>query len=374
MSTTIDSTANFQRHADLPPPITSVGALGWLRQNLLSSPFNTALTLLALYLLYLLLPPVIGWAFLQADWIGTTRADCASGGACWVFIQVRLNQFLYGFYPEAELWRIQLAAGLLVLAAAPLFVKRFPWKRWLVAFLVLVYPVVAFYLFVGDRFGLAHVPTDKWGGLTLTLVLSLVAMVFSLPLGILLALGRRSTTMPLVKALCVSFIECWRGVPQITMLFMASVMLPLFMPEGANVDKLLRALIGLSLFWSAYMAEAVRGGLQGVAKGQYEAADALGLSYPKAMALVILPQAMKLAIPAIVNTFIALFKNTSLVLIIGLFDLLGSIDAAKRDADWLGYVTEGYVFAAFLYWIFCFGMSRYSQRLEEKLHTGHKRK
>jgi general L-amino acid transport system permease protein len=365
--------AEFQKHADLPPPMTSVGVLGWLRQNLFSSPLNAVLTLVAMYLLYITLVPTIEWAFIKADWIGRTRVDCDSGGACWVFVGTRLNQFLYGFYPAAQQWRVNLAIGLLIVLILPLFTRRFPWKGWLGVFILAVYPVIAFYLFVGGRFGLTHVETDQWGGLMLTLVISAVGMVVALPLGILLALGRRSTKMPVVKSLCVVFIEFWRGVPLITVLFMSSVMLPLFLPQGMNFDKLMRALIGVTLFEAAYMAEVVRGGLQGIPKGQHEAADALGLSYPKTMGLVILPQALKLVIPGIVNTFIALFKDTSLVLIIGLFDLLGAIQSATKDAAWGQVATEGYVFAALIFWMFCFGMSRYSQALERKLSTGHKR-
>lgn len=362
-----------QSRADLPPPVAEAGALGWLRHNLFSSPANTVLTLIGVYLLYLIVPPIVSWAFLDANWRGSGPEDCTSAGACWVFVGVRLNQFLYGFYPAAQQWRVDLAIGLLVVLMVPLFIGRFPRKGWLAAFILLAYPVIAYYLFVGGRFGLQYVPTDRWGGLMLTLVISAVGMVAALPLGILFALGRRSTNMPVVKALCVAFIELWRGVPLITVLFMSSVMLPLFLPEGVGFDKLLRALIGVVLFETAYMAEVIRGGLQGIPKGQYEAADSLGLNYPKKMALVILPQALKLVIPGVVNTFIALFKDTSLVLIIGLFDLLGAVQAAVKDPRWGQVATEGYVFAALVFWMFCFSMSRYSQALERKLSTGHKR-
>lgn len=358
------------RHPELPPPVTHTGVLGWLRANLFSSPLNGLLTLLALYLLYRLLPPLVQWAFIDADWHGQSGVDCSRAGACWAFVGARLNQFLYGFYPQAEQWRINLAGGLLVALAGPLLLPRLPGKRWLLGALLLVYPVVALQLLSGGRFGLAHVETSRWGGLSLTLVIALVGMVAALPLGVLLALGRRAGDMPVLQALCVAFIEFIRGVPLITVLFMSSVMLPFFLPTGLNFDKLLRALIGVALFASAYMAEVIRGGLQGVAKGQYEAAAALGLGYWRATLLVVLPQAITLVIPGIVNTFIGLFKDTSLVLIIGLFDLLGSIQAANADANWLGFSTEGYVFAACIYWVFCFGMSRYSQRLELRLDKG----
>lgn len=359
-------------HPDLPPPVTSVGVIGWLRGNLFSSWPNSLLTLASLYLLYLSIPPLVEWALIKADWVGQTREACDSGGACWVFVGVRLNQFMYGLYPESEYWRINLAGVLLVLLMIPLFIKRFTKKLWLGLFILFGYPVIAFYLFSGGVFGLEYVETSRWGGLALTLVLSSVGMVASLPLGILLALGRRSN-MPIVKSLSVVFIEFWRGVPLITVLFMSSVMLPLFVPEGTYFDKLLRAMIGISLFQSAYMAEVVRSGLQAIPKGQYEAAQALGLSYWKSMGLIILPQALKLVIPGIVNTFIALFKDTTLVLIIGLFDMLAMIQAALADPNWLGYAVEGLLFAAFVYWVFCFGMSRYSLALERKLHTGHAR-
>jgi general L-amino acid transport system permease protein len=359
-------------HPSLAPPATAVGVIGWMRQNLFSSWANSLLTLLGLYLVYTIFTPIIEWAFVNANWSGSSREACTSGGACWVFVAARFQQFMYGFYPEGDYWRVNLAAGLLVFVLAWLMIPPIPHKRIAAVLALVVFPVVAFILLSGGVFGLEHVETSKWGGLTLTLVLALVGMVAALPLGILLALGRRSQ-MPVVRTLCVAFIELWRGVPLITVLFMSSVMLPLFLPEGVNFDKLLRALIGIALFQSAYMAEVVRGGLQAIPKGQYEAADALGLNYAKKMGLVVLPQALKLVIPGIVNTFIALFKDTSLVLIIGLFDLLEVIKSALADPNWLGFAIEGYVFAALVYWIFCFGMSRYSQFLERKLHTGHKR-
>jgi len=359
-------------HPDLPPPLINVGLIGWLRTNLFSSWANALLTLVSMYLLYLMIPPLIDWAFIKADWVGDSREACDSGGACWVFVGVRMDQFMYGLYPASEYWRINLAGVLLVALMVPLFIKQFPWKPWLGLFIVVGYPIIVFMLFSGGVFGLEYVETSRWGGLTLTLVLSSVGMAASLPLGILLALGRRST-MPIVKSVSVVFIEFWRGVPLITVLFMSSVMLPLFLPEGTHFDKLLRAMIGIALFQSAYMAEVVRGGLAAIPKGQYEAAQALGLSFWQSTGLIILPQALKMVIPGIVNTFIALFKDTTLVLIIGLFDMLAMIQAGLADPNWLGYAIEGLMFAALVYWIFCFGMSRYSMALERKLHTGHKR-
>ncbi len=356
---------------DLPPPSMSVGVQGWLREHLFSNWFNTALTFLALYLIWLIVPPVIQWVFLDATWSGSTREDCTPGGACWVFIQSRFSQFMYGFYPSELRWRVDLTVLAAILGAVPIFVRAMP-KRWIYAIgYLLVYPWLAFWLMYGGL-GLEIVETSQWGGLMLTLVIAVVGIAGAMPLGILLALGRRSH-MPAIRVLCVTFIEFWRGVPLITVLFMSSVMLPLFLPEQVSFDKLLRALIAVTLFEAAYIAEVVRGGLQAIPKGQYEAAGALGLGYWRTMGLVILPQALKLVIPGIVNTFIALFKDTSLVIIIGLFDLFNSIHQATVDPAWLGFATEGYVFAAAVYWIFCFGMSRYSMRLERRLHTGHKR-
>lgn len=356
---------------DLPPPPSSVGAWAWVRGNLFSSVGNTILTLLGLYIVWLIIPPVVNWAFLNATWSGTTRADCAPGGACWVFIKERFGQFMYGFYPGDQRWRVDLTVVLAVVGAIPLFLDRFKHKARYGLALLVIYPLVAFWLLYGG-FGLRVVPSSEWGGLMLTVVIAAVGIVGALPLGILLALGRRSK-LPAIKVICVTMIEFWRGIPLITVLFLSSVMLPLFLPDGMNLDKLLRAIVMVIVFEAAYIAEVVRGGMQAIPKGQYEAAAAMGLGYWRTMGLVILPQALKLVIPGIVNTFIALFKDSSLVIIIGLFDLLNSIKRATSDPAWLGMSTEGYVFAALVYWIFCFAMSSYSARLERKLNTGHKR-
>ncbi|MCG6873091.1 MAG: amino acid ABC transporter permease [Gammaproteobacteria bacterium] len=345
--------------------------MNWLRNNLFNSPLNSLLTLASLGLLWLLLPPLVGWALVDADFHGSSRADCGSGGACWVFVINRLDQFLYGLYPLEQRWRVNcvlLAPLLFIVLARSRRAGRI--RNWAAA--IGLFIVVATWLLHGG-WGLPVVETTRWGGLMLTLVVAAVGMACSLPLGILLALGRQSE-LPVVRAVCVAFIEFWRGVPLITVLFMASVMLPLFLPEGVSFDKLLRALIGVTLFESAYMAEVVRGGLQAIPRGQYEAAAAIGLGYWRRMGLVVLPQALRLVIPGIVNTFIALFKDTTLVLIIGLFDLLGMVQAAIADPAWLGYSVEGYVFAAAVFWLFCFGMSRYSQALEARLdQTTHER-
>ncbi|WP_299441611.1 amino acid ABC transporter permease [uncultured Rhodospira sp.] len=364
----------FKPIAPRPPPRNAVGPLRWMRENLFSSPLNVILTLIGVYLIWLIVPPFIDWALLSADFTGTSADDCASDGACWVFIGRRFDFFIYGFYPDAERWRVDIMFVMLAAFLVPQFIPGFPaqGRKWLGIFGLTLFPVIAGALLLGGVFGLPFIETGKWGGLMLTLVLSYVGIVAALPIGTLLALGRRSS-MPVIRTICVTFIELWRGVPLISVLFMASVMLPLFLPEGVNFDKLLRALIGIVMFQSAYMAEVIRGGLQGIPKGQYEAASALGLGYWRSTALIILPQALKMVIPGIVNTFIALFKDTTLVLIIGLFDILGTVQAAIVDPAWGRVAVEGYVFAAFCFWIFCFGMSRYSQGLERKLHTGHQR-
>jgi len=361
----------FVPHPDLPPPIISTGIIGWARRNLFSSALNSLFTLAAIYLLYQVLPPIINWAILDANWVGDSRDACTEGGACWVFIKVRFVQFMFGFYPSSEYWRAITAFLLLGGLIGYLMISGLPKKSLVAGFTILAYPVIAFLLFYGGWFGLPVVETHLWGGLMLALILSSVGMFFALPFGIILALGRQSS-LPVAKGFSLVFIELWRGVPLITVLFMSSVMLPLFIPEDIRIDKLIRALVGISMFQSAYMAEVVRGGLQALPNGQKEAAEALGLSYWQTIGLIVLPQALKTVIPGIVNTFIELFKDTSLVMIIGLFDLLSIVQSSFTDAKWLGFSVEGYVFAGLVYWIFCFAMSRYSMHLEKKLHTGHK--
>lgn len=351
-----------------PPPLSTRGWIGWLRENLFSSPFNAALTIGALYVLYLFVPPLVEWAFVEAIWTGASNEACKGhDGACWAIVSARFGQFIYGFYPEAERWRADLVFILFCINVAPILSDRLPGRTFAALFIVSGFPIVAGLILFGSV-GLESVPTDKWGGLLLTLVLATVSILFSLPLGILLALGRRSE-MPIVSTFSIAFIELGRAVPLITVLFMASFMLPLFLPEGVNFNELLRALIGVTLFASAYMAEVVRGGLQALDKGQTEAAQALGLTYWQSMRLIILPQALKIVIPGIVNTFISLFKDTSLVSIIGLFDLLLVAKASVTDPKWLGLEHEAYIFTALLYFVFCFSMSRYSLWLEGKLDT-----
>ncbi len=361
-----------QFQPDLPPPSNTTGVMGWMFKNLFSNATNSLLTIVIGILAVQGIWAVIDWALIKADWVGITSDACSRDGACWVFIKVRFDQFMFGFYPEAELWRPKLFYTTLAVLVALLAYSKTPKRSWVFLFAITVYPIAIGGLLDGSMFGLEVVETHKWGGLLVTLIIALVGIVVSLPIGVLLALGRRST-MPVIRSLSTVYIEVWRGVPLITVLFMASVMLPLFMSEGSETNKLVRALIGVVMFSAAYMAEVVRGGLQAIPKGQYEAADALGLSYSKKIALVIMPQALKITIPSIVNTFIGLFKDTSLVLIIGMFDVLGIGQSANTDPEWLGFSTESYVFVALVFWVFCFGMSRYSIWLENKLHTGHKR-
>lgn len=361
------------------------GPGAWARRNLFATPADSALTIIGLLLIAFILPPFFNWAFVNAAWTGTDRSACATvaqggaqpdgwSGACWAFVNAKFMQFMLGRYPDAERWRPILTAILFVALLVPLLVPSVPRKALNAVLFFFVFPIVAFILLTGGWFGLKPVETPLWGGLMVTLVLSFVGIAVSLPLGIVLALGRRSN-MPIVKMLSVVFIETVRGVPLVTVLFMASVMLPLFLPAGVSFDKLLRALVGVALFASAYMAEVIRGGLQAIPKGQYEGADSLGLGYWQKMTLIVLPQALKLVIPGIVNTFIGLFKDTSLVYIIGMFDLLGIVRQNFSDAAWASAQTpiSGLIFAAFVFWIFCFGMSRYSIFMERRLDTGHKR-
>ncbi len=351
------------------PPLGERGAIAWVRHRLLSSPFNIVFTILGISVLAMIIPPFVKWAIVDANFIGHAKADCTGDGACWVFVAEKLKMFIYGFYPEAELWRAKLTIGLAIMT---LIVLKYTRLRWFKIGMIVALPIAAVILLHGSTLlGLPIVETSKWGGLLLTLVISTVGIVVSFPIGVLLALGRQSR-LPIIKTLSVFYIELIRGVPLITVLFMASVILPLFFPEGINFDKLVRALIGITFFEAAYIAENIRGGLQAIPKGQYEAADALGLGYWQKMRLVILPQAIKVAIPNLVGSFISLFKDTSLVMIIGLFDLLAMVQLTANDRDWLGMETEGYVFVAFVFWIFTFSMSFFSKRLEKKLDTNNR--
>jgi general L-amino acid transport system permease protein len=499
------------------PPLSQAGLWAWLQKNFFASIPDTVLTIIGLIILALILPPLIRWGLIEAQWTGADRSVCSTAaqggiqpdgwsGACWALVKVKFQTYMVGRYPVEERWRVVLTGLLFVALLVPLMIPRVPAKAFNAVLFFGVFPVIAFMLLIGaalpfgliglvgflvklffaivaglislifavpavlldvlfgsggpaggagdgirwigsyiawpfdyaaatvdavrgsseaflgavpslwiDLFvsavlilgvmawlgasqrtiglvavamnaaalalkltgldvGLPYVETALWGGLMVTLVLSFVGIAVSLPLGILLALGRRSK-LPIIKFICVTFIETVRGVPLITVLFMASFMLPLFVPPGVTFDKFLRALIGVALFASAYMAEVIRGGLQAIPRGQYEGADSLGLSYWQKTGLVILPQALKLVIPGIVNTFIGLFKDTSLVSIIGMFDLLGTVRQSFSDTAWISPQTpvSGLVFAGAVFWLFCFGMSRYSIYMERRLDTGHKR-
>lgn len=353
-----------------PAPVVSAGFGTWLRTHLFSTPVNSVISLVLLYAVVRSLWAVFSWALLNANWMGDSSAVCTSGGACWPFISTRIGQLVYGFYPEAERWRVGLAFIFWLVSIVWVLVPRMPKRMVVVPVALIAMPIINLILLRGGLFGLEPVLTRQWGGLMLTLTIATIGMLFAIPLGVLLALGRQSK-MPLLHGFCVVFIELWRGIPMITVLFTASTIFPLFMPHGsAEGDKLLRALIGIMMFWSAYFAEVVRAGLQAVPNGQVEAGKALCLGYWKRNALIVLPQALKLVIPGLVSTAIQLFKDTSLVTIIGLFDFLGVIKTGLTDSAWMGYAAEGYAFAALVYWIFCFSMSRYSLWLEKRVDTG----
>jgi general L-amino acid transport system permease protein len=421
----------------LPPPNLARGPVAWVRENLFSGPFNTILTLGSLYLIYRFLPPLVDFLFTNAVWSGQDRDVCRQEtaghvvGACWAFVRSRLNYFTYGSYPVAERWRVDGFFMLLAIGVVWLLWLKAPRRDLGALYFFWAFPIASFVLLTGGDsnfsqgfwaglailsilviagfgfmarmlgasvrsailvaggivaaidltlllleldWGLAHVPTNLWGGILVTMLVATVGIVFSLPFGILLALGRRSK-LPIVRMASVIFIEFVRGVPLITVLIMANTMLPLFLPDGLSVDRLLRPLIGVALFASAYMAEVVRGGLQAMPKGQYEGAMSLGLNYPQMMGFIILPQALRIVIPGIVNTFIGLFKDTSLVYVIGIFDLIKAIEASRVDPTWAAPTVSytGYIFAALFYFVFCWGMSRYSIGVERRLAAGQQR-
>jgi general L-amino acid transport system permease protein len=367
--------------APLPPPRSEAGLFGWMRQNLFSSPLNIALTIIFALLVVWIVPPLVKFLIVDAVWDGATRADCLARpdhpvmGACWAFVKDRINFFTYGFYPIDERWRVNTFFVLLALGVGWMAWLDAPYRKLGAIYFFILMPVASIVLLLGFPWlGLERVSTAQWGGILVTIVVAAVGIVASLPLGILLALGRRSQ-MPAVRLCSVVFIEFVRGVPLITVLFMASVMLPLFVPETWSPDKFLRALVGVALFSAAYMAEVVRAGLQAIPKGQIEAAAAVGLGYWRTMQLIVLPQALRITIPNIVNSTVALFKDTTLVFIVGIFDFLKTIEASRTDPTWATPVTSttGYAFAAILYLICCYGMSRYARMVETRLARGDKR-
>ncbi len=362
------------------PPVATTGILGWLRMNLFSTWVNSLISLFVLYILFQFVPWILNWTIFAADFkynfngeeiinreMCSRVLDPENGGACWAIIYVRFYQFMYGFYPREEVWRVNLSYIMLAVAVVPLLFDNFPFRKHFLKF-TYIFPVIAFFLLNGGL-GLESVSTNKWGGLLVTLVLGCTGIALAFPLGIILALGRRSN-LPVISMMCTLFIEFIRGVPLITLLFFGMVMLPLFLPEGIDMDGLARVLVAVTLFQSAYMAEVIRGGLQAIPQGQYEAARSIGLSYWQMNLKVVLPQAIRISIPSIVNTSIGLFKDTTLVIIVGLLDLLGIGRGALADTTWLGLAYEVYFFVSLVFFIFTFAMSRYSLYLEKKLKTG----
>jgi len=360
-----------------PPPTLSSSALAWAKANLFSS-IGSCLTTFAFIALGLwLLPSLIEWATTKAVWSAPDGVLCRQhqDGACWAFISAKLEYLRFGSYPISERWRINIVEGIGAALIVWLMWPNAPRRGWGALMFFAPYPVLAFVLLRGSpRLGLPIVDTLLWGGILVSLLTAVVGIVFSLPLGVLLALGRRSR-MPVVRTACVMFIELVRGVPFITILFMANTMLPLFVPESWTPDRLLRPLVGIALFSAAYMAEEVRGGLQLLGRGQYEGAMALGLNYPRMMALVVLPQALAMVIPGIVNNFIGLFMDTTLVSIVGVTDFLEAMNNAFKDPAWSGptIMATGYVFAGMFYFAVCYGMARYSAYVERLLAKGRKR-
>ncbi len=342
--------------------------LDLINKNINSNWFNSILTLLIVFVLIKSIPGLLNWTIFDANFVGTSKEECTGSGACWIFINVWFDRLIYGLYPNEQIWRINVAFIALIFTVGAAFFVPPKNKKYIIIFLLFVFPFILISLLSGGSFGLEKIPTNEWGGLALTFIVSIFAILFCFPVGMFLALGRRSSA-PVIRYSSIGFIEFWRGVPLITVLFMASVMFPMFLPDGTFLDKLIRVIIAITLFEAAYMAEVIRGGLQALPRGQYDAGKSLGMSYWKLHLLIILPQALKLIIPGIANTFLALVKDTPLILVVGLLELVGMIDMAKTNPDWLGFAAEGYLFAGLVFWIICYAMSRYSQNLEEKYKT-----
>jgi general L-amino acid transport system permease protein len=369
MSTPADA---FKPIAQRPPPVSNVGAVAWIRRNFFGDWLNTVMTLVVLALLALVLPPLFSWGVWHAV-AAPDNAACRAAhevGACWGVVAEKGRLILFGRYPFAEQWRPLSACVLLVALLVCSCLRPF-WKAWLAPLWVLVLGL--FYVLMrGGMLGLTPVETSNWGGLPLTLILSTVSLVVAFPLAVLVALGRRSN-LPAIRTICVLYVELVRGVPLISVLFMASFMFPLFMPQGTTIDVLLRVLVGMTLFTAAYLAEVVRGGLQALPKGQVEAAQSLGLGYWQTQRKIVLPQALRIVVPSIVNTFIGAFKDTSLVTIVSLYDLTGALQLALGDADWRKFFLEGQLFVAAVYLVACLAMSQYSRWVERQLFTGTRR-
>ena len=351
---------------------SGIKILDALNKNINTNNFNAALSLFIIFLLIFCIPPLLNWFIFDANISGNTKEACTGSGACWVYIKVWFNRFMYGMYPNVEQWRVNLSFAIVLIFSGMGFFMPAKYRKYLTFYYTVFLPVISFfliyYLISGGSFGLVWVETGAWGGLSLTFIVSFFCLIFCFPIGMMLALGRRSD-LPTIKYSSLGFIEFWRGVPLITVLFMSAVMFPMFLPDGVYMDKLIRVIIAITLFEAAYVAEVIRGGLQALPRGQYDAAKSLGMGYWKLHLLVILPQALKLVIPGIANTFLALVKDTPLIFVVGLLELTGMLGLAKTNPEWLGFSMEGYVFAAIIFWIICYTMSRYSQNLELKYKT-----
>ena len=351
---------------------SGIKILDSLNKNINTSNFNAFLSTSIILLVIFSVPPLLNWLIFDANISGNTKEACTGGGACWVYIKVWCNRFMYGMYPNTEQWRVNITfISVLAFMAAGFFVPA-KFRNYLSFYYTIILPIISFiliyYIISGGSFGLVWVETGAWGGLSLTFMVSFFSLIFCFPLGMMLALGRRSN-LPVVKYSSLSFIEFWRGVPLITVLFMSAVMFPMFLPDGTYVDKLIRVVVAITLFEAAYTAEVIRGGLQALPRGQYDAAKSLGMGYWKLHIFVILPQALKLVIPGIANTFLALIKDTPLIFVVGLLEVVGMLNLAKTNPKWLGFSMEGYVFAGIIFRIICFSMSKYSQNLELKYKT-----
>jgi len=352
---------------EVRPPVTSIGVIGWVRNNLFNGVLNSILTLVTLLLLWKIVPPLFRWAFIDSAWTTTGQACRKAAGACWSIIYTNFRFIIFGFYPYEQQWRPFLA--MMILFGLLFYSRdRTHWKKPL-AYAWIIGLFTMGLLMKGGIFGLTSVESTQWGGLPLTILLAIFGLTAAYPLGVILALGRRSK-MPMVKLLSVLYIELIRGVPLISLLFMSSIIFPLFLPQGITINKILRAQVAIILFTAAYIAEVVRGGLQAMSRGQYEAAESIGLNYTLTMRLVILPQALKIVIPPTVSILISAFKDTSLVVIIALFDLLKTSQSVLSNPEWMGFSREAYVFIAILYFLGCFSMSNYSRKLERELSRG----
>jgi general L-amino acid transport system permease protein len=349
---------------ELRPPVTHIGVIGWARHNLFNGVFNSILTIVTLFFLWKVVPPIFRWAFIDSAWTTTGQACRKAAGACWSVIFMNYRFILFGFYPYEQQWRPFLA--MMILFSLLFYSRdRTHWKKPL-AYAWIIGLFTMGLLMKGGILGLPSVESTQWGGLPLTLLLAVFGLTAAYPLGVILALGRRSK-MSGVRVLSIVYIELIRGVPLISLLFMSAIIFPLFLPEGVTFNKILRAQAAIILFTAAYIAEVVRGGLQAMSRGQYEAAESIGLNYYLTMRLVILPQALKIVIPPTVSILISAFKDTSLVVIIALFELLKTTQSVLSNPEWMGFSREAYVFVAILYFLGCFSMSNYSRKLEREL-------